>query len=203
MGTLRSELRATLPAWFVCTLIPLPAIAFWRFLGGGPVAHFCFFACCMSLVASRFRPKVISEKPPHSWHVKMLAAGAALISSSTVFSLLWLGLADAQDFVTPFIAFQALVPSLCIVPYVTLITRKPASAVILSAFLVGCMKMVAGIVVNLRDGWDGGNHELPWTEPNLMLSAFWVATAILSVLFLFLGANKYRAQLGHVEVQQS
>jgi hypothetical protein len=58
--------------------------------------------------------------------------------------------------------------------------------------------MLAGIVVNLRDGWDSGNHELPWTEPNLMLSAFWVNTAILSVLFLLLGANKYRAQLGRV-----
>jgi hypothetical protein len=192
--SLCSELRATLPAWGVCTLIPLPAIAFWHFLGGEPVAHFCFFACCMSLVASRFRPKVISQQPPH-WHVKMLVVGAALVSSALVFSLLWLGLADRQDYVTPFIAFQAIIPSFCVVPYVTLLTRKPVSAVILSAFLVGCMKMVAGIVVNLRDGWYYGNHEFPWTEPNLMLSAFWVNTAILSVLFLFLGANKYRAQI--------
>jgi hypothetical protein len=188
-----SELRAILPAWCVCTLIPLPAIVFWRFLGGEPVAHFCFLICCMSLVASRFRPNVISQQPPH-WHVKMLAVGAALVSSSIIFSLLWLGLADMQDFVTPFIAFQAIIPSFCVVPYVTLLTRKPASAVILSSFLVGCMKMIAGIVVNLRYGWNYDHHELPWTEPNLMLSAFWAATAILSVLFLFLGANKYRAQ---------
>jgi hypothetical protein len=195
MESLRAELRAILPAWCVCTLIPLPAIIFWRFLGGEPVAHFCFFACCMSLVASRFRPNVLSQQPPHAWHVKVLAVGAALVASALVFSLLWLGLADRQDFVTPFIAFQAIIPSFCVVPYVTLLTRKPAAAVILSAFLVGCMKMVAGIVVNLRYGWNYGHHELPWTEPNLMLSAFWVATAILSVLFLFLGATKYRAQL--------
>ena len=204
MKPLHSELRAILPTWCVCTLIPLPAIIFWRFLGGYPVAHFCFLACCMSLVASRFRPKAISQQPPH-WHVKMLAVGAALVSSAIVFSVLWLGLADRQDFVTPFIALQAIVPSFCIVPYVTLLTRKPASAVILSAFLLGCMKMVAGIVVNLhfRDVWHTGNHELPWTEPNLMLSAFWVAATILSVLFLFLGANQYRAQLGHAELTAS
>jgi hypothetical protein len=110
---------------------------------------------------------------------------------------------QGRDFVTPFIAFQAIIPSFCIVPYVTLLTRKAAAAVILSAFLVGCMKMVAGIVVNLRDGWYYGNHELPWTNPNLMLWAFWVATAILSLLLLFLGLNKYRAELGHVPVQQS
>src|SRR5262249_6789010 len=113
----------------------------------------------MSLVASRFRPKVISQQAPHAWHVKMLAVGGALVSSSIVFSLLWLGLADTQDFVTPFIAFQAIIPSFCIVPYVTLLTRKPGAAVILSAFLVGCMKMVAGIVVNLRYGWNYGHHE--------------------------------------------
>jgi hypothetical protein len=126
--------------------------------------------------------------------MKMLAVGVALLSSWIVFSLLWLTLADPHDFVTSFIAFQAIIPSFCIVPYVTLITRKPAYAVILSAFLVGCMKMVAGIVVNLVHGWNYGHHELPWTDPNLMLWAFWIATAILSASFYFLGANQYRAQ---------
>jgi hypothetical protein len=195
LESLRSELRGALPAWCVCSLIPLPAIAFGRLLGDEPVAHFCFLVCCMTLVASRFRPKVISQQPLPAWHVKMLAVGAALVSSALVFSLLWLGLADRQDFVTPFVAFQAIVPSFCIVPYVTLLTRKPVAAVILSAFLLGCMKMVAGVVVNLRYGWNYGHHELPWTDPNLMLSSFWVATAILSALFLFLGAKKYRDQL--------
>jgi len=174
----------------------LPAIVFWRFLGGEPVAHFAFFVGCMSFVASRFRPKVLSQQPPHSWPMKMLAVGVALISSAMVFSLLWLTLADAQDLVTPFIAVQAIIPSFCIVPYVTLITRKPVAAVILSAFVVGCMKMIAGIVVNLLYGWNYGHHELPWTDPNLMLWAFWCATAILSVSFLILGATEYRAQLG-------
>lgn len=194
MATLRSELRAILPAWCVCTLIPLPAIVLRHYLSDEPVAHFCFLTCCMSLVASRFRPKVLSPQSPH-WHIKMLAVGAALISSALVFSLLWLSLADSQDFVTPFIAFQAIVPAFCIVPYVALVTRKPAYAVILSAFLLGCMKMVAGIVVNLRYGWENGNHELPWTEPNLMLWAFWIAATILSILLLFLGVNKYRSRL--------
>jgi len=194
--SLRSELRSLLPAWLICTLIPLPAVVFWDYLGGVPVALFCFFICSMSLVASGFRPKVIAQQPPCSWHIKMLVVGLALISECIVFSLLWLTLADTHDLVTPFIAFQALIPSFCIVPYVTLITRKTLAAVILSAFLVGCMKMIAGIVVNLVHGWNYGHHELPWTDPNLMLSAFWVATAILSVALFFLGANKYRTQLG-------
>jgi hypothetical protein len=111
MESFRSELRAMLPAWVTCTLIPLPTIALWRFLGGEPIAHLLFFTCCLSLVASRFRPKVVSQKPSPSWHIKMLAIAAGLISSSVVFSLFWLVLADAQDFVTPFIAFQAVLRS--------------------------------------------------------------------------------------------
>jgi len=195
-ASLSSELRGILPAFLICILIPLPAIVFWRQLGGEPIAHFCFFACCMSLVASRFRRKVISQQPPLLWHAKILAVGIALLSAAIIFSLLWLTLADGHDVVTPFIAFQSLVPALCIVPCITLATRKPAAAVVLSGFLVGCMKMIAGIVVNLVYGWNYGHHELPWTAPNLMLWAFWAATAILSVSLLFLGANKYRAQLG-------
>ncbi len=139
MESLNSELRGILPTWLICTLIPLPAIVFWRFLGGEPVAHFCFFICCMSLVASRFRGRVISQQPSHSWPIKMLAVGVALISASLVFSLFWLTLADAHDLVTPFIAFQALIPSFCILPYLTLITPKPAAAVVPSAFLSRCL----------------------------------------------------------------
>jgi len=198
MESLRSEFRAVLPAWAVCTLIPIPAIVLWRFLDFEPVAHFCFLICCMSFVSFSFRPTAVYQEPPHSWHVKMLVVGAGLISAAIVFSLLWLAIADAHDLVTPFIAFQTLIPSFCIVPYITLITRKPAAAVILSAFLLGCMKMVAGIVVNLVYGWNYGHHDLPWTNPNLMLSAFWTATSILSASLLFLGMKKYRSLLYRV-----
>ena len=68
--SLNSELRGVLPTWLICALIPLPAIICWRFLGGEPVAHFVFFVCCMSLAASRFRPRVLSQQPPHSWPIE-------------------------------------------------------------------------------------------------------------------------------------
>jgi len=55
--------------------------------------------------------------------------------------------------------------------------------------------MIAGIVVNLRYGWNYTHHELPWTNPNLMLCAFWVATTILSVSLFFPG-NEYVSRPG-------
>jgi len=86
--------------------------------------------------------------------------------------------------------------SFCIVPYLTLLTRKPFAAVVFSAFLLGCMKGVAGVVVNLVYGWGDGHHEIPWTAPNLMLSTFWVAASVLSVSFYLLGVRKFRTEYG-------
>ena len=128
----------------------------------------------------------------------MLAIAVALSLAWVAFSLLWIALVDSHDFVALFIGFQILIPSFCIVPYLTLITRKPFAAVMFSAFLLGCMKGIAGIVVNLVYGWRNGHHEMPWTAPNLMLSTFWVAAAILCVSCYFLGARQFRFQYGQV-----
>jgi hypothetical protein len=131
----------------------------------------------------------------------MFAAGLTLSVSWAVFSLFWIALVDQYDFVALFIAIQILIPALSVVPYLTLITRNLFSAVVFSALLLGCMKFVAGIVVNLVYGWgdvhqDGTprSHELPWTSPNLRLSAFWTAAAILSISLYFLGARKFKTE---------
>ncbi len=190
------DLRFALAA---CVVAPLPAMAFWRSQDGRCIALWCFCASCFALVAHSFRPQSLS-KPGLSWRHKVLATGAALLLVWALFSLLWLAILDANDFVGLFIAFQILIPSLCIVPLLTITTRRRFAAVVFSAFLLGCMKGVAGIVVNLHYGWANGHHEIPWTRPNLMLSAFWTAATILCVSCYLLGARRYRAevcQLGH------
>jgi len=72
--------------------------------------------------------------------------------------------------------------------------QQNAAAVVFSAILLGCAKAVAGVVVNLDYGWSNGHHEMPWTAPNLMLSAFWVAATILCILCCFMGTRKFRDQ---------
>ena len=127
----------------------------------------------------------------------MFTAALALSVAWALFSLLWIALVDGHDFVALFIAFQILIPALCIVPYVTLITRKVFTAVVLSGFVLGCMKFVAGIVVNLVYGW-GDSHQdgtPARTNPNLMLSAFWIAAASLSSSLYFLGARRFKTEL--------
>ncbi len=181
-------------AWAACLLAPLPAMAFWRSQDGRCVALWCFCAGCFALVAHSFRPHSLS-RPGLTWRDKVLTTGAALLFAWVLFSLLWLAIVDVHDFLGVFIGFQILIPSLCVVPYLTMITRKRFAAVVLSAFLLGSMKMIAGIVVNLHYGWGDGHHEIPWTEPNLMLSAFWAAATILCTTCYFLAARRFRSEV--------
>jgi hypothetical protein len=129
----------------------------------------------------------------------MLALAAALCSAWAVLSILWLALVDMRDSVAIFIAFQILIPSLCVVPLITMATQRPFAAVVFSAFLLGSMKGLAGIITNLVYGWGDGHHEMPWTDPNLMLTAFWVNAAMLSLTCYCLGARKFR--LRHEQTQ--
>jgi hypothetical protein len=183
-------------AWWGCILLPLPAMVLWRSHDGQGVALWCFCAACFYLAACSFGRHLASDGPIQPWSQKMLATGAALVLAWAVFSLLWLLLVDPHEWVAQFIGLQILIPSLCVVPYLTLLTRRPFAAVVFSAFLLGCAKGVAGIVVDLVYGWNGGHHEFPWTAPNLMISTFWAAAAVLCAGCYCLGARRFRVQHG-------
>src|ERR1041384_1487966 len=175
-NTIRESIRDHLlhlrAAWLGCIVSPVPAMALSNSHDGRSIALWCFCAGCFSLVAYSFRQPIVSEQPVCPWPHRMLAVGLALFTAWVVFSLLWMALVDLHDFVALFVGFQILIPSFCIVPYMTLLTRKPFAAVVFSAFLLGCAKMFAGVVVNLVYGWGDGHHELPWTARNLMLPSF-------------------------------
>lgn len=201
----RYQLKDLRPAWLICILLPLPSMLFWHSHDGRCVALGCFCLGCFVLVASTFRRCFNSDPPICLWRDRILAAGLALAIAWAMFSLLWIAFVDRHDFVALFIAFQILIPALCIVPCLMLSTRQMFAGIVLSLFLLGCMKLLAGIVVNLVYGWgdvhqDGTprSHELPWTNPNLMLSAFWIATAILSISLFFLGARRFKVEYERV-----
>jgi hypothetical protein len=187
------ELRAPLLA---CIVLPIAPMVLWRSHEGRCVALWTFCAGCFSLAAFSFRPRAISSKPVLPWLDRMRVLAVALSLAWVALSILWIALVDRHDWVALFVAAQTLIPALCIVPYLTLITRKPFAAVVFSAFLLGCAKAIAGIVVNLVYGWSNGHHEMPWTEPNLMLSTFWAAAMVLCSSCYLLGARVFSRQAG-------
>jgi UDP-N-acetylmuramyl pentapeptide phosphotransferase/UDP-N-acetylglucosamine-1-phosphate transferase len=199
--SLSRELRYLFPAWLGCVLLPLPAIVFWVSDDGRSLALLLFSVGCASLVAYAFRRDInhrIPDDPEHpeqTWHKRMTATGVALFAAFVAFSLLCLTLNDAQDFVAVFLAFLVLIPSLCVVPFLTLVTRRPVAAVVFALFIVFCMKLLGGIVVVLVYGWSADRHgytDMPWTHPNLLVWLFWLNTGVLSLSLYLLGARRFQ-----------
>jgi hypothetical protein len=190
-NSLICQLRQLLPAWLICLLLPLPAMLLWHSHDGRCVALWCFFIGCATLAAYAFRPSHSLER---SWRDRMTALGMALFSAWIIYSLLWLVLVDAHDFVALFIAFQILIPSLFVVPCMVLVTRQPFAGVVFSLFLVGCMKFIGGAVVVLVYGWHADAHgytTMPWTHPNLLVWLFWLNSSIFSLSCYILGRRRF------------
>jgi hypothetical protein len=200
-GSLINELRYLAPAWLASVLLPLPALLLWRSTDGVALALGLFFVGSASLVAYSFRRdvKVTGESDSghltRVWRKRMLAVTVAQLAAWAVFSSVHFALNDQQDFVSVFLALSALIPSICIVPYLTLVTRKPVAAVVFTVFLVGCMKLLGCVGVVLVHGWDAserGYTTMPWSHPNLLVWLFWVNTGVLSFVFYCFGVSSFR-----------
>jgi hypothetical protein len=193
---LRGELRALLPAWLACVLLPLPAILFWHSSDGRSLALALLFVGCATVAAYSFGRELAGAPLSRPvWRVKVLALAVVLIAASGIFSALLLSLNDPQDVESLLLAFLIPVPSVCLVPYLTLATRKPYAAVVFALFLVGCMKLLGGAVVWVVYGPNSvaeGHTRMPWTNPNLLVWVFWASTAALCGVLYALGRRQYR-----------
>jgi hypothetical protein len=198
--SLTQELRYLAPAWLGSVLLPGPALLLWRSTDGIALALGLFFVGSASLVAYSFRRDVSATGEGESgnwgriWRKRMVAVTVAQLATWAVFSSVHLALNDRHDFVCVLLALSALIPACCIVPYLTLVTRKPFAAVVFAVFLVGCMKLLGCVVVVLVHGWDAserGYTTMPWAHPNLLVWVFWANTGVLSLVCYCLGASRF------------
>ena len=205
----RELLRSLWPACLYWLFLPLPAVLFWRSHDGRFLALCCFFVSCTSLVVCAFRrdisPSAVLKSsvdcatPFEAWRGRLVSVGLTLLLVWVVFSSLCLSFNDPHDIVAPALALLTLIPSLCITPYLTLATRRPLAAVVLTLFAVACMKFVAGAVTVLVYGWHAtefGHTTLTWTHPNLIVCTLLIATTILSTTFYLLGKRRFCAAYG-------
>jgi hypothetical protein len=201
--SLGREFRYLVPAWLGSVLLPWPALLLWRSYDGLALALGLFFVGAASLVAYSFRREGGAAAGGEFgdlrrlWRTRMVAVTAALLADWAAFSAVHLALNDPSDFVSVLLALSALVPSCCVVPYLTQVTRKPFAAVVFTVFLVGCMKLLGCVVVVLVHGWDAserGHTTMPWARPNLLVWLFWVNTGVLSLGCYYLGVRRQVAQ---------
>jgi hypothetical protein len=208
--SLQGELRYLSPAWLICVLLPLPPMLFWHLTDRASYALMCFFLGSAILVAYSFRrdlraasPSVAAEKSKlQTWRERMLPLILVLLVAFTVFSSLSLAVVNPHDFVAPMLALMTLVPVLCIVPYMVLVTRNPLAGVVFTIILVGSIKTPIGAAIvktffpsHFQQAPDVDGRLImptPWVHPNLLVWIFYVAVAVLSVLFCLLGARRFR-----------
>jgi len=201
---MKRSLYYLLPLWLVCILLPLPELfLWWRPDDGRATPMALFFVGCASLVAYAFRKDINPgenceiERPELLWDERMRTVGTALVLASLLFSMIWLTLIDTRDFVAVFLACSIMIPSVCIVPCLTLFTRKPFAGVLFALFAVLLTKCLAGAVVVTVYGWHASEHvppytDLPWEDPNLHVWVFLLNTTVLCIWTYLLGKRKFR-----------
>jgi hypothetical protein len=199
-ASLTRELRYLAPVWLGSALLPWPPLLLWRSHDGRALCLGLFLVGSASLVAYSFRRDANGTAtgepgdPRQIWRKRLGAVAAALLAAWAALSSVHLALNDRHDFVFVFLALSALIPSCCLVPYLTLVTRKPFAAVVFAVFLVGCMKLLGCVVVVLVYGWDAserGHTTMPWAHPNLLVWLFWINTGVLSLVSYWLGASRF------------
>ncbi len=208
--SLQGELRYLSPAWLICVLLPSPPMLFLHSPQGASYALMCFFLGSAILVAYSFRRDVRAARlsaaakmsEPQTWRERISPLVLLLFAAFTVFSALSLAVDDPHDFVAPMLAFMTLVPVLCIVPYMVLVTRNPIAGVLFTIIVVGSIKTPIGAVIvktffpsQFQQAVDVDGRLImptPWVHPNLLVWIFYASVAALSVLCCPLGAKKFR-----------
>ena len=197
----QSGQRFWVPGWAICGLLPLPALVLLRSGDGSGVALWLFFIGSTGLVAQAFARHIhppaaaSAEVITLAWRHRLRQVSAALLAAFLIFSATQLALKGTSDLVEIALAFLILIPSLGVVPYFTLTTRNPFSAVVLAIFSVACMKFLGCIVVVLVYGWDASSHgytSMPWMSPNLLVWLFWLNMTVLCSLLYHLGKGRFR-----------
>jgi hypothetical protein len=196
------EFRYLLRPWLICVSLPIPVLIFWRSDDGAAAALWFFFIGCASLVARAVRrninpvPSDGGRSASQTWRRQMTSIAMALFCAFVVFSLLTF-VCNRQDASLVFVAFLILIPSICIVPCLTLIARSAIRGVVFTLFLEFCMKLLGCVVVVLVYGWSAdvqGQTAMPWTEPNLLVWLFWLNSSVLCTCCYLAGARRFLAQ---------
>jgi hypothetical protein len=201
MPTVRSELREMLPTWAVAVVLPVPVATFWQDGSGRAFAYAYLFLGCAILAAERFGrapPSATGNSPtgggPRLWRAKVMALGLAMAGAVCAFTAIAWAMIGRPDAVVPLLAALAVVPALCCVPFLAVVTGKPYAAVLFTAFLLASVKLVGCVVVRVVHGPNAlaeGYMTLPWERPNQLVCLCLAGMLALSAVLYPLGRRAF------------
>jgi len=147
-----------------------------------------FFIACATRVALEFRNQscrletAVESEPLPLWHRAMQTLGAEVFGAWGVFALLSLSLSNPHSVDVVILAFVLAVTSLCVTPYLMMLTQRVFASVVFTVFASFGTKCLGGVVVVLVYGWDAserGYTTMPFTNPNLLVWMIWLNSAVL------------------------
>ena len=97
----------------------------------------------------------------------------------------------------PLIAAFAVIPSIGLVPWMTLRLREPFKAMVLSAFLLMAAKLAACVVARIVYGPDYIEHgyvAADWRTAKLMISLTWIIATTISLGLLGCSYWEFKAE---------
>jgi hypothetical protein len=197
--TVRGELREMLPTWAVVVLLPVPVATFWHEGSGRDFAYAYLFLGCAILAAERFGRTAGLGSPGGVpvWRAKVTALGVAMAAAAGVFTAFAWAMIGQPDGLVPLFAALAVVPALCCVPLLAVVTGRPYAAVLFAALLLAAVKLAGCSVVVLVYGWDAqaeGHLALPWDRPNLLVWLCLAGAMAVSAVLYPLGRRAFLAR---------
>jgi hypothetical protein len=185
-----------LPTWAVVVLLPVPMATFWHEGPGRDFAYAYLFLGCAILAAERFGRTACqgSAGDVPLWRAKVTALGVAMAAAAGVFTAFAWAMIGHPDGLVPLFAALAIVPALCCVPFLAVVTGRPYAAVLFAVLLLAAVKLLGCVVAVLVYGWNAqaeGHLTLPWERPNLLVWLCLVGAMALSAVLYPLGRRAF------------
>jgi hypothetical protein len=191
---MRNELRELLPVWAVAVLLPVPMTTFWLEGSGRAFAYAYLFLGMAIVTAESFGRSLRAGEQHQSWRAKLGALVIAATGAVGAFSTFAWAITGVVDATVIVLAVLAVLPAVCCVPYLTLLTRQPYTAVLFTVLLLALVKMLGCLVVLVGFGSDAearGELSLPFEHPNFLVMFCIVGGLVCSTVLFGLGRRAF------------
>lgn len=196
-----TDLRRLLMPWGFALLLPVPVLLTGAETNGADIGTLYLALGAAWLATEAFRP---GHEPEcvSGWRARISALLICLGVNATIFTALGLAASVKSNIPLPLMAAFGISPALGLVPWLTLRLRQPYGAIVLSALIVGLIKITACVVARIVYGPDYialGYVSADWQTAKLMISLMWAGTLLASALALVACHRRFAVrQLGGI-----
>ena len=194
--SLARELRHLLFPWAFALLLPMPML-----MAGGDSVNSDIAVLYLALgaawvAAEAFHPLHLPASAAH-WRRRMGALLIYLAVNATVFSVFGSFAQIQSNIPLPLLAALGVMPSMGLVPWLTLRLRQPFAAIVLAASTVALIKLAACVVARIVYGPDYlalGYASADWHTAKLMISLMWAGTLLVTLLAGFASYRRFASK---------